>query len=72
MMAGASAVQVGTATFLNPSAPLDVIAGIENYLQNERIEDIGEIVGAALPPRDEPATTGGPETPANSLRTEAR
>jgi dihydroorotate dehydrogenase (NAD+) catalytic subunit len=49
MMAGASAVQVGTATFLNPSAPLDVLAGIETYMRDNSIESVGEIVGAALP-----------------------
>jgi len=55
LMAGASAVQVGTATFLNPSAPLDVIEGINEFMRRERLEDIGEIVGAALPDRDGPA-----------------
>ena len=51
LMAGASAVQVGTATFLNPSAPLEVIEGIEEFMRRERLEDIGEIVGVALPDR---------------------
>ena len=50
MMAGASAVQVGTATFLNPRAPLDVLDGIERFLLDEGLEDIREVVGAALPP----------------------
>ncbi len=49
MMAGASAVQVGTATFLNPQAPLDVLAGIEQWTRENNIEDAAEIVGAALP-----------------------
>jgi dihydroorotate dehydrogenase (NAD+) catalytic subunit len=49
LMAGASAVQVGTATFLNPSAPLDAIRGIEEFMRRESVEDLGEIVGAALP-----------------------
>lgn len=48
MMAGASAVQVGTATFLNPSAPLDVLAGMETYMRDNSIESVREIVGAAL------------------------
>ena len=51
LMAGASAVQVGTATFLNPSAPLEVIEGIEEFMRRELIEDIGEIVRAAQPDR---------------------
>lgn len=49
LMAGAGAVQVGTATFLNPSAPLDVIRGIEEFLRDSGVEDLRDIVGAALP-----------------------
>ncbi len=51
LMAGASAVQVGTATFLNPSAPLDVIAGIEAFMRDAGVEELRDIVGAALPAR---------------------
>ena len=46
-MAGASAVQVGTATFMNPRAPLDVLEGIKNYLRQQKISDIQELVAAA-------------------------
>lgn len=46
-MAGASAIQVGTATFTNPRAPLDVLEGIEEYMSKERITDIAELIGAA-------------------------
>ena len=49
MMAGAHAVQVGTATFLNPSAPLDVLDGIEEFMRNGGIDGVNEITGAALP-----------------------
>ena len=49
MMAGASAVQVGTATFLNPNAPLDVLEGIESYMRTNDVECMRGIVGAALP-----------------------
>jgi len=69
VMAGASAVQVGTATFLNPSAPLEVIDGIEDFLRRERIEDIGEIVGAALPADQERAKTEAEESATQGLRT---
>ncbi|MGH8248464.1 MAG: hypothetical protein ACREUU_18755, partial [Gammaproteobacteria bacterium] len=58
MMAGASAVQIGTATFLNPSAPLEIIEGIEEFMRREHVEDIGEILGAALPTREDPEATG--------------
>jgi dihydroorotate dehydrogenase (NAD+) catalytic subunit len=47
LMAGATAVQVGTATFRNPLAPLEVLDGIERFMREEGIEDIRELVGAA-------------------------
>lgn len=47
IMAGASAVQVGTASFTNPRAPMDVLEGIQSYLQKEKIQDIHELIGAA-------------------------
>ena len=46
-MAGASAIQVGTATFTNPHAPLDVLEGIEQFMEKEGIKDITELIGAA-------------------------
>jgi dihydroorotate dehydrogenase (NAD+) catalytic subunit len=46
LLAGASAVEVGTATFVNPRAPLDVLEGIERYLADEGIDDVGALVGA--------------------------
>ena len=49
MMAGADAIQVGTATFLNPGAPLVVLDGIETYARENGVETPREIIGAALP-----------------------
>jgi dihydroorotate dehydrogenase (NAD+) catalytic subunit len=46
-MAGATAVEVGTASFMNPRAPMDVLEGIGKYLQENKIEDIRELIGAA-------------------------
>jgi dihydroorotate dehydrogenase (NAD+) catalytic subunit len=46
IMAGASAVQVGTANFSNPRAPLDVLERIEQFMQKEGIKDIAELIGA--------------------------
>ena len=46
-MAGASAIQVGTATFANPRAPLDVLEGIERWLGAERVSDVSDIIGCA-------------------------
>lgn len=47
LMAGASAVQVGTATFQNPQQPLLVIDQLTEFLVSEGIKDVAEIVGAA-------------------------
>ena len=47
IMAGASAVQVGTATFVNPRAALDVMEGIERYMGEEGVTDIHQLIGAA-------------------------
>jgi len=47
LMAGATAVEVGTASFMNPRASMDVLEGIEKYLQENKIEDIRELIGAA-------------------------
>jgi len=47
IMAGASAIQVGTASFTNPRAPLDVLEGIKQFMKKEGIKDITELIGAA-------------------------
>lgn len=47
IMAGATAVEVGTATFVNPRATLDVLAGIERFMEEEGVDDIRQLVGAA-------------------------
>lgn len=49
LLAGASAVQVGTATFRNPRAPLDVLDGLEQFMCEEGIDDVQELIGAAQP-----------------------
>ena len=48
IMAGASAVQVGTANFTNPCTPLDIIDGIERFMDKEGIRRITELIGAAI------------------------
>jgi len=47
IMAGASAIQVGTASFANPRAPLEVLEGIEQFMQKEGIKDIADLIGVA-------------------------
>ncbi len=49
LMAGASAVQVGTATFANPRALLDVIDGLEAWCVEHGVTHLGEIIGCARP-----------------------
>ncbi|MBF0538615.1 MAG: dihydroorotate dehydrogenase [Nitrospirae bacterium] len=48
ILAGARAVAIGTANFVNPQATLQVIGGIEQYLIRHQIEDINDIVGGVL------------------------
>ncbi len=45
LMAGASAVQIGTANFINPAAAGEVIDGIEEFMLNSKIYDLSEIIG---------------------------
>ena len=45
IMAGATAVSVGTANFINPTATVDVIEGIKAYMERHQIEDIQELIG---------------------------
>jgi dihydroorotate dehydrogenase (NAD+) catalytic subunit len=47
IMAGASAVQVGTANMTSPRAALDVLEGIEQFMKDEGVGDIAELVGVA-------------------------
>jgi len=47
IMAGASAIQVGTASFTNPRAPLDVLEGIEQFMKKEGIDTPTDLIGAA-------------------------
>jgi dihydroorotate dehydrogenase (NAD+) catalytic subunit len=47
IMAGATAVEVGTATFVNPRATLDVLDGIERFMEEEGVADLHQLIGAA-------------------------
>ncbi len=48
IIAGASAVQVGTANFPDPYAPLRMIAGIRKYMEKNGIKDISELRGSVM------------------------
>lgn len=45
LMAGATAVQIGTANFLDPTITIKVIDGLQDYLNRHNIKDINEIIG---------------------------
>ena len=47
VMAGAGAVQIGSANLSNPRAPLDVLEGIKEFMDKEGMEDLAELVGIA-------------------------
>ena len=47
ILAGASAVEIGTANFIDPQTTVKVIAGIEDYLRRHGIRGVKELVGAA-------------------------
>ena len=47
IMAGAAAVQVGTAGFGTPRAPLDILEGIERYLDKEGVSKLTDLIGVA-------------------------
>jgi dihydroorotate dehydrogenase (NAD+) catalytic subunit len=46
LIAGARAVAVGTANFVNPLATTEIIEGLGKFLDEERISDINEIIGS--------------------------
>ena len=48
-MAGATAVQVGTANFLDPQASLKIIDGLEQFLEREACHSVLEIVNSLHP-----------------------
>ncbi len=47
LMAGASAVQVGTATFANPNAAIDVLDGIITYMKSQGVNRVTDLIGVA-------------------------
>ncbi len=46
IMAGATAVSVGTANFYNPYATTEIVDGIEAFMKEKKVEDIRELIGA--------------------------
>jgi len=46
LIAGATAVAVGTANFINPLSTIEIIEGIEKFMAEEKIQDINELIGS--------------------------
>ena len=45
IMAGATAVSVGTANFFNPYATVDIVEGIEKFMEQQNVADINQLIG---------------------------
>ncbi len=45
LLVGASAVQVGTALFVEPDAPVKIVEGLKGYLKNKNLKSVAELVG---------------------------
>jgi dihydroorotate dehydrogenase (NAD+) catalytic subunit len=48
LIAGAVAIQVGTANFINPRASMDILDGIEEFLETHHIDNIEELIGTLM------------------------
>ena len=46
LIAGASAIQVGTANFVNPVASMEILQGIQEFMRKEKIKNLKDIVGS--------------------------
>ena len=46
LIAGATMVAVGTANFINPQTPIQVLEGIKQYMKGNKINDIKELIGS--------------------------
>ncbi len=60
LLAGASAVAIGTALFVDPATPNKICQGLRDYMQRMNIERISDLVGALELPGDQPRTTPYP------------
>ena len=46
ILAGATAVSIGTANFFNPYATVETVRGIEEYMRRHKVDDINSLIGA--------------------------
>jgi dihydroorotate dehydrogenase (NAD+) catalytic subunit len=62
LLAGATAVAVGTANFYAPRTALEVIEGLEAYMKRHGIGDVRELIGRVeMPGAGRPAEAGAPD-----------
>lgn len=48
LLAGATAVEIGTANFINPRATVDALEGLRKYMADHKINDVKELIGGLL------------------------
>jgi len=48
MLAGASAIQVGTANFIDPTVTMKIVEGIEDYMRRHGVSDVNDLIGAMI------------------------
>jgi dihydroorotate dehydrogenase (NAD+) catalytic subunit len=60
ILAGSSAVAIGTALFVDPAVPNKIVDGLAEYMQKQGIERVSDLVGALELPGDEPRKTPYP------------
>lgn len=60
LLAGASAVAIGTALFVDPATPNKICDGLTDYMQKQGVSRLGDLIGALELPGDEPRKTPYP------------
>jgi len=50
MLAGATAVQIGTANFINPQASEEAVEGLTRYVIDEKLNSIRDVIGGLILP----------------------
>src|SRR4051794_20208042 len=60
LLAGSSAVAIGTALFVDLATPNKIVDGLSEYLEQQRIEHLRDLIGALELPGDEPRKTPYP------------
>ena len=60
ILAGASAIGIGTALFVDPATPNKICDGLVEYLKKMKVEQLSDLVGTLQLPGDQPATAPYP------------